>query len=186
MADESQLLYAPQSIGPILRGASRSRAIMVRLSIQGVEAHGQRITRTIAVGEAGNDPTIVTVEENWMAPSLGLELRQSSEDPRGPASGPANWSTSSLKSPTRLSSDLLRTTTSRRKSCTRLLASNSSFAHQWMPPGPWGQSHSRFGRESIRSATNLSVRARLPCQFHAKGFHRKEIVACGLYRGFQP
>jgi hypothetical protein len=50
--------------------------------IQGVEAHGQRITRTIAVGEVGNDQSIVTVEENWMAPSLGLELRQSTEDPR--------------------------------------------------------------------------------------------------------
>jgi hypothetical protein len=52
------------------------------ISIQGVDAHGQRITRTIAVGEVGNDQTIVTVEENWMAPSLGLELRQSTEDPR--------------------------------------------------------------------------------------------------------
>jgi hypothetical protein len=52
------------------------------ISIQGVEAHGQRITRTIAVGEAGNDQTIVRVEDNWMAPSLGLELRQTIEDPR--------------------------------------------------------------------------------------------------------
>ena len=52
------------------------------ISIQGVEAHGQRITRTIAAGEVGNDQTFVTVEENWMAPSLGLELRQSIEDPR--------------------------------------------------------------------------------------------------------
>ncbi len=52
------------------------------ISIQGVEAHGRRITRTIATGEAGNDQTFVTVEENWMAPSLGLELRQSIEDPR--------------------------------------------------------------------------------------------------------
>jgi hypothetical protein len=55
---------------------------LASISIQGVEAHGQRITRTIAVGEVGNDQTIVTVEEDWMAPSLGLELRQSSEDPR--------------------------------------------------------------------------------------------------------
>jgi hypothetical protein len=52
------------------------------ISIQGVEARGQRITRTIAAGEVGNDQTFVTVEENWMAPSLGLELRQSTEDPR--------------------------------------------------------------------------------------------------------
>jgi hypothetical protein len=63
----------------------RSRPNIVELasiSIQGVEAHGQRITRTIAAGEVGNDQTFVTVEENWIAPSLGLELRQSTEDPR--------------------------------------------------------------------------------------------------------
>ncbi|HEY1896156.1 MAG TPA: hypothetical protein VGG62_07790 [Terracidiphilus sp.] len=52
------------------------------ISIQGVEAHGQRITRTISMGEAGNDHTIVTVEEDWMAPSLGLMLRESIDDPR--------------------------------------------------------------------------------------------------------
>jgi hypothetical protein len=52
------------------------------ISIQGVEARGQRITRTIAVGDVGNDQTFVAYEENWMAPSLGLELRQSIEDPR--------------------------------------------------------------------------------------------------------
>ena len=52
------------------------------ISIQGVEAHGRRITRTIAVGEVGNDQTIVAYEENWIAPSLGLELRQNTEDPR--------------------------------------------------------------------------------------------------------
>ena len=52
------------------------------IKIQGVEAHGQRITRTVAPDEVGNDQTFVTVEENWVAPSLGLELRQSSEDPR--------------------------------------------------------------------------------------------------------
>ena len=50
--------------------------------IEGVQAHGQRITRTIAVGEAGNDRTIVVVEESWMAPSLGLMVRESVDDPR--------------------------------------------------------------------------------------------------------
>jgi hypothetical protein len=52
------------------------------ISIQGVEAHGQRITRTISVDEVGNDHTIVTVEEHWMAPSLGLMVRESIDDPR--------------------------------------------------------------------------------------------------------
>lgn len=52
------------------------------VSIQGVEARGQRISRTISAGEAGNDRTIITVEENWVSPSLDIELRQSIEDPR--------------------------------------------------------------------------------------------------------
>lgn len=52
------------------------------IKIQGVEAHGRRITRTISVDEAGNDRTIVTIEEGWMAPSLGLMVRESIDDPR--------------------------------------------------------------------------------------------------------
>jgi hypothetical protein len=52
------------------------------ISIQGIEAHGRRITRTISVDEVGNDHTIVTVEENWMAPSLGFMVRESIDDPR--------------------------------------------------------------------------------------------------------
>ena len=72
---------AEQVPAPVQRSTPKI-ADLGSISIQGVEAHGQRITRTIAVGEVGNDQTIVTVEENWMAPSLGLELRQSTEDPR--------------------------------------------------------------------------------------------------------
>jgi hypothetical protein len=72
---------AEQVPAPVQRSTPKI-ADLGSISIQGVEAHGQRITRTIAVGEAGNDQTIVRVEDNWMAPSLGLELRQSTEDPR--------------------------------------------------------------------------------------------------------
>lgn len=52
------------------------------IKILGVEAKGRRITKTIPVGEIGNDQTIVIVNEIWSAPSLGLVLRQSSDDPR--------------------------------------------------------------------------------------------------------
>ena len=86
-APPDKILFNPltRAVEQVSAPVQRSKPKIAELgtmSIQGVEAHGQRITRTIAVGEAGNDQTIVTVEENWMAPSLGLELRQSSEDPR--------------------------------------------------------------------------------------------------------
>jgi hypothetical protein len=41
----------------------------------GVEVKGTRVTRTIPVGEIGNDVPLVTVSEMWSAPSLGLTLR---------------------------------------------------------------------------------------------------------------
>ena len=50
--------------------------------IQGVEVKGHRMTRTIPAGQIGNDRPIVTVNETWMAPSLGIVLRSISDDPR--------------------------------------------------------------------------------------------------------
>jgi hypothetical protein len=50
--------------------------------IQGVEVKGHRMTRTIPVGQIGNDRPIVTVNETWMAPSLGIVLRSINDDPR--------------------------------------------------------------------------------------------------------
>ena len=50
-------------------------------TIQGTEAHGERVTRIVAAGEMGNDQPIVTVSEDWVSQELGLVLRDSSEDP---------------------------------------------------------------------------------------------------------
>jgi hypothetical protein len=51
-------------------------------TIEGVEAHGQRFTNTIPVGQMGNDKELVTTNESWFAPSLGFELRSVNDDPR--------------------------------------------------------------------------------------------------------
>lgn len=51
-------------------------------SIQGVEARGQRITRTIPAGEIGNSRPIVSVTEMWSSPKLGFALREIRDDPR--------------------------------------------------------------------------------------------------------
>ena len=51
--------------------------------IEGVEAHGRRMTRTIAAGQIGNDQPIVVTNEYWSAPSLGgLTLKSVTDDPR--------------------------------------------------------------------------------------------------------
>jgi hypothetical protein len=49
--------------------------------IQGVEVHGVRRTSTIPAGKIGNDRPIVTTNEIWTAPSLGIALRLVSDNP---------------------------------------------------------------------------------------------------------
>jgi hypothetical protein len=52
-------------------------------AIEGVEVRGTRITRTIPVGQIGNDRPIVSTDESWMAPSLGgIVLRSVSDSPQ--------------------------------------------------------------------------------------------------------
>lgn len=52
--------------------------------IEGVEAHGRRITHTIPAGQIGNDQPLVITNELWSAPSLnGLVLKSVNDDPRG-------------------------------------------------------------------------------------------------------
>jgi len=52
-------------------------------TIEGIEVHGRRITRTIPAGKIGNDQPLVTTNEIWNAPSLmGLTLKSISDDPR--------------------------------------------------------------------------------------------------------
>ena len=51
-------------------------------TIKGVEVHGQRTTVTIPAGAEGNDQPRVRTDETWMAPSLGVALRSTTEDPR--------------------------------------------------------------------------------------------------------
>jgi hypothetical protein len=52
------------------------------MTIQGVEARGQRYTTTTPVGEIGNDQPLVSTQENWNAVGLGITVRQVSDDPQ--------------------------------------------------------------------------------------------------------
>lgn len=50
-------------------------------TIDGVQAEGRRVTRTIAAGEIGNEKPIEVVSENWFSAELGIPLLITHTDP---------------------------------------------------------------------------------------------------------
>jgi hypothetical protein len=53
-----------------------------KMTIQGVAAHGRRLTTTTPVGAFGNDRPLVRTEERWNAISLGITVKSVIDDPR--------------------------------------------------------------------------------------------------------
>ena len=51
-------------------------------TIAGIYVEGTRTTRTTPAGYVGNDRDFVSTTENWYSPTLGLQLRYVSDDPR--------------------------------------------------------------------------------------------------------
>ena len=51
-------------------------------TILGVEVRGTRTTTTTPAGAQGNDEPLISTNETWIAPSLGMVLRSVSDDPR--------------------------------------------------------------------------------------------------------
>jgi|SRR5579871_5445325 len=51
-------------------------------NIDGVEAQGQRITRTIPEGQVGNDRPFTTTEERWHSNDLDIDVEVKRSDPR--------------------------------------------------------------------------------------------------------
>jgi hypothetical protein len=62
-------------------GALKKESLGTQM-VNGVNAEGTRITRTIAAGEIGNDKPIVTVSERWYSPELQTVVKSSRTDPR--------------------------------------------------------------------------------------------------------
>ena len=50
--------------------------------IQGVNATGKRVTRTVAAGVAGNDRAIQVTTETWYSPDLQMVVMSKTSDPR--------------------------------------------------------------------------------------------------------
>jgi hypothetical protein len=53
-----------------------------KMTIQGVEAHGHRLTTTTPAGAIGNDRPLVRTEERWNAISMGITVKSVIDDPR--------------------------------------------------------------------------------------------------------
>ena len=51
-------------------------------TIEGVNAEGTRITRTIPAGQSGNTEAIVITTERWYSPDLQLNIQETRTDPR--------------------------------------------------------------------------------------------------------
>jgi hypothetical protein len=70
--------------GPIQRSGQNQvqREDLGTDTIMGVQVRGSRTTITTPAGVEGNDQPLVRVDETWMAPSLGLTLRSTTDDPR--------------------------------------------------------------------------------------------------------
>jgi hypothetical protein len=50
--------------------------------VNGVSAEGTRVTRTIAVGQIGNDKPIQIVSEKWYSPDLQIVVKSTRTDPQ--------------------------------------------------------------------------------------------------------
>jgi len=64
------------------RGANATTEDLGTQVIQGLNATGTRVTRTIAAGSAGNDRTIQVVTETWYSPDLQVVVMSKTSDPR--------------------------------------------------------------------------------------------------------
>jgi hypothetical protein len=62
--------------------AAIERASLGRQRVEGIDAVGYRVTRTIPLWQAGNDRPIELVDEGWESPELKLVISSSSIDPR--------------------------------------------------------------------------------------------------------
>jgi hypothetical protein len=85
VAPVGAIVSSAQANAAVLR-VQRPKPVMEDLgamTIEGVEAHGQRWTTTTPAGEIGNDQPLVSTQENWIAMELGgLQVRSVSDDPQ--------------------------------------------------------------------------------------------------------
>ena len=84
--DGPQVTVAVAGSGPLLKeatGASETaKTDLGSQTVEGVQAQGTRITRTILAGQVGNDQAIIITTETWKSPDLKVLVMSKTSDPR--------------------------------------------------------------------------------------------------------
>ena len=73
-------IFANTAIRP--DDADTTKSDLGTQTIEGVPAHGTRVTRTIPAGQIGNVQPIVITTESWYSPDLKVLVMSKSNDPR--------------------------------------------------------------------------------------------------------
>jgi len=76
--------------GSLAHGTPAWRPVLPRFTredlgtttIMGVEVRGNRLTQTTPAGAIGNDRPLVTTTDTWVAPNLGIALREVQDNPQ--------------------------------------------------------------------------------------------------------
>jgi len=64
------------------RGIQASSEDLGRRDIEGITVLGTRTRQTIEAGQIGNEKPLVTINESWYSPELGMELFSKRDDPQ--------------------------------------------------------------------------------------------------------
>ena len=84
--DGPQVAVAVAGGGPLLKEAAGAgetvKTDLGSQTVEGVQAQGTRLTRTIPAGQVGNDQAIVITTETWKSPDLKVLVMSKTSDPR--------------------------------------------------------------------------------------------------------
>lgn len=83
--ERAPMLAANKAAGRVVAVENKNEDLGTQ-DIEGVLAHGTRMTRTIPPGAEGNDQPIIVVSEHWMAQDLGATVLTKNTDPRNGSS----------------------------------------------------------------------------------------------------
>jgi len=83
-AAQRSAVAKPAGAPVVLQGPRRTTASedLGTMTIQGLEARGQRHTTTTPAGEIGNDQPLVSTQEDWFATGYGFSVRSIRDDPQ--------------------------------------------------------------------------------------------------------
>jgi len=81
-AQSSAVAKSSAAPAPQLQRPMPVRTDLGTMTIQGLEARGQRWTTTTPAGEIGNDQPLVSIQEDWFATGYGFSVRSIYDNPQ--------------------------------------------------------------------------------------------------------